>query len=858
MPIVTSSKALPVSECLGELVARVQASIPIVLKAPPGAGKTTGVPPALLDAGIAESGRILLIQPRRMAARGAAKRLSSLRGGSLGAEIGYHVRYDKCFGAATKLIAMTTGVLLRRLSADPLLDGVACVLLDEFHERSIEMDLALGMLQRIRSAFRPELRLLVMSATLEPAPIVNFLGDAVSIESRGRSYPVAIEYSPAMSREPVERQIASVLPGILDRTAGHVLVFLPGVGEIRRVHRMLESHGLNSRDEGSGTTTVLDLFGDQTPEDQDAVLAATAQRKIILSTNVAETSVTIPGITAVIDTGTARVMQYDNRVGLPRLQLQPISQASADQRAGRAGRTERGECYRLWPLALHRTRRPLDLPEICRCDFSAAMLTLAGWGERDVLEFPWLDAPPSASVTGARSLLERLDAIDADGGITQLGRMMLALPLTPRLARFMIEATRMGVEEDASLAAAMLSERDPFRGETLPAIGDSTGCDVYDRVERLRAFEMGDKRSVVHTRAARQVMQAAKQIRRELASLSRDWREPPESDQQHLATATKSERFKRALLTAFPDRLARRRDGDNGRGIMVGGRGVRLDGQSRARSGELFLCIDIDSKGVEATVRMASAVDSSWLDAGHIRQVDEPFFDESLAGVVARRRRYFHDLLLAESPIRCEPGAEVASQLAGQARKNLPRILSKKQEPLFEFISRVRFLQAQMPRLELPLLDDTAIDEVLVELCQTRTSFAELASAPWLDHARGRYDGKQLELIERHAPSRMILPKGNTVAIRYADGKPPTMEVRIQEVFGWRDTPRIAGGSVAIQLHLLGPNDRPQQITEDLASFWRETYSQVRKELRRRYPKHHWPEDPLTAPPTRNGLKPRP
>jgi ATP-dependent helicase HrpB len=354
----------------------------------------------------------------------------------------------------------------------------------------------------------------------------------------------------------------------------------------------------------------------------------------------------------------------------------------------------------------------------------------------------------------------------------------------------------------------------------------------------------------------RHVARAAKQILRETSTLRLQELElPPVLETFGDA---KSDRFKRSLLAAFPDRLARRRDSSSDRGVMVGGRGVRLDARSLAKTGELFLCIDVDSKGVEAKVRWASQIDAAWLDTRHLRELDEPFFDANLGSVIARRRRYFHDLLLSESPIRCEPGAQVATLLASEARKKLAGVLPRNQCPLFDFINQVRFLQRQMPQLELPPLDDAAIEEVLVSLCQRRTSFAELTAAPWLDHIRGRYDYQQLKLIDQYAPSRMIVPSGKSVVIRYSEGKPPTMAVRIQEVFGWRETPKIAGGSVAVQLHLLGPNDRPQQITEDLASFWSDTYSHVRKELRRRYPKHHWPEDPTTASPTRNGLKPRP
>lgn len=836
----SSIDKLPVCECLPEILSALEQSLPVVLKAPPGAGKTTGIPPALLRKGATGDGQVLLVQPRRLAARTAANRLAKLIGGALGQQVGYHVRFDKRCSRNTTLIAMTTGVLLRRLHSDPLLENVSCVLLDEFHERSLEVDLALGMLQRIRSTLRPELKLIVMSATLDPQPIVKFLGDAQAVTSEGREFPVEIRYAKSLSRDRVDDQIAAVLPAALNSTAGHLLVFLPGVGEIRRTRRSIESKGL------ANGATIFELYGDLPPKQQDAVLEPSTARKIILATNVAETSITIAGVTGVIDSGLARVMRFDPQVGLPKLELEPISQASADQRAGRAGRTEAGVCYRLWPPAAHRARRHRDSPEIERGDFSAALLTLAAWGERDVFEFPWLSPPTADAVANARQLLRRLDAIDDDGGITALGQQMVGLPLHPRLSRLVIEAAHLGVVDDACLAAAMLTERDPFRGATREIAGPHD-CDISERVERMRAFRDGELSALPNPAAAKQVDRVAEQIRRLTKSIA----------VVPVSTLPTSDSLKRALLAAYPDRVARRRRSGDLSGVMVGGRGVRLDTQSTCHTGELFLCIDVDGQGTEATVRAASVIEQDWLDRRQIRELEEPFFNPTLGSVVARRRRYFIDLLLSEAPIECKPGPEVAEILAQQARHQLPSILARKHNDIAAFIERVRFLSSSMPELDLPPLDDVAIDEVLQSLCRSRTSIAELQSAPWLDHLRGRYDYRQLQLIEIHAPARMTVPSGNAIAIAYTAGKPPVMEVRIQELFGWTQTPRVAGGRVPVLLHLLGPNHRRQQTTEDLESFWNQTYTHVRKELRRRYPKHHWPEDPLAATATRRGLKPK-
>lgn len=830
---------LPVHQCLPAIMAALRGGRCVVLKAPPGAGKTTGVPPVLFDDPMLAGGKTLLIQPRRLAARSAASRLASIIGTRLGDDVGYHVRFDKKTTDQTRLIAMTTGMLLRRLHHDPLLEDVGCVLLDEFHERSLEIDLALGMIHRIRQTLRPELRLVVMSATLQSQPIADFLGDADAITSEGRVHPVDVRYVATNVRDRVADQVAAQLSHVLRSTNGHVLVFLPGVGEIRATGRAITDTRL-ARD-----CHVLELYGDLAPRDQDAVLSDTGARKIILATNVAETSITIPGVTVVIDSGLARVMRFDPQVGLPKLMLEKISLASADQRAGRAGRTEPGVCVRLWPAAADRGRRQVDAPEIVRGDLADAALTLASWGEKDVMAFPWLTPPPGDAVDSAKRLLGRLDAIDHAGNVTDTGRQMMNLPLHPRLARFMVEATRRGVVDVASLAASLLTERDPMKGSHVTPVKSVVPCDVWDRIEKIQAFQQGERDVVQNVAAAHQIVRVAKQIRQmtNSATISSPT-DAPETAIKH------------CLLAAYPDRVARRRGPGDDRGVMVGGRGVKLDRGSACRHGELFLCIDVDAGATEATVRAASVIEPQWLDERWITEVDEPFFNPTTKAVVARRRRYFDDLMLAESPITCQPGSDVAAILYQHASKDLSTVFPNKDKTIAPFIDRVRFLNNAMPELELPSLDDDGVREVLQQLCQTRTSFAELKAAPWLDHLKGRYNWPQLQSIDQHAPAKLTLPSGNAAALVYDGGK-PKMEARIQELFGWQTTPRIAGGRIPIQLHLLGPNYRPQQITEDLENFWNETYTHIRKELRRRYPKHHWPEDPRSASATPKGLKPR-
>ena len=846
---------LPVTHCLAEIVRAVAAGKPVVLKAPPGAGKTTGVPPALLEQHCVSDGRIILVQPRRLAARSTASRLAQLVDCEVGGRVGYQVRFDRKAGKNTELLVVTTGILLRRLQSDPLLEDVGCVILDEFHERSLEIDLALGMLQRIRTTLRPELNLVVMSATLDPDPIVAFLGDAVAIESKGRAYPVDLHHSTHVSRDPIESQVLDALPEMMRRTAGHLLVFLPGIGEIRRTARAI------SQARVATDSRIMELYGELSPKDQDAVLAPSADRKIVLATNVAETSVTIPGITGVIDSGLARVMRYEANVGLSALRLEKISQASAEQRAGRAGRTEPGVCLRLWPAATHRARRELDSPEIQRADFSAAALMLSAWGERDATKFPWLTSPPVAAVDSANQLLRRLDAIDDHGSLTEAGKQMLSLPLHPRIARFMTAAKQFDMVDSAAVAAALLTERDPFRipsGNRQAPVDRGqmrSDSDLADRVEQLETYFDGDENRPIHAPAARQIRRVAKQLSQVTDSL------PIDPSDDLINECSIRERLRRALLLAFPDRVARRRQAGSDRGLMVGGRGIKLDKKSAVQSSEYFLCIDVDGKGSEALVRIASAIEQEWLQQylGErlFREVDESFFQPSSQSIATRRRTYFDDLMLSESPVETKTGGKAADLLSEHARRDPERIFPKNNQEVDQFIRRVRFLTENMPELELPKLDQIAIDEVIDQLCRSCNSFARLREAPWLGHLQGWYDYEQLKMIDDQAPSRMTVPSGNAIAIKYADGKPPVMEVRLQELFGWKSTPRIACGRVPVQLHLLGPNHRPQQITEDLENFWSSTYEQVRKDLRRRYPKHHWPEDPTTATATRNGLKPR-
>jgi ATP-dependent helicase HrpB len=846
---------LPIDPVLPELIDALRKQPCAVLRAPTGAGKTTRVPPALLDAGLAGQGRILLLEPRRLAARAAARRMASERGGRLGEEIGYHVRFDRVAGPHTRLLAVTPGILLRMLHDDPFLESASIILFDEFHERSLDNDLALGIVRLVQQTVRPELRLVVMSATLAVEPVSAYLGGCPILVSEGRLFPVELLHEPPASAVTAgaHRGVASAVERLLDRTPGDLLVFLPGLGEIREAAHDLESLA-RERD-----LAVLPLHGDLPPEEQDAALLLQPRRKIVLATNVAETSVTVDGVTGVVDTGVARTLFFDPGVGLDRLKLTPISRASADQRAGRAGRTQPGVCIRLWSAAAHRARPEQTEPEIRRVDLAGAVLQLLWLGEADLLHFPWLEPPPASTVEQALALLRRLGAVEQ--GVTELGRILARLPVHPRLGRLLIEGQRWGQPERVALAAALLSERDPFRRSLEQSAGEqaqrhATSSDLLDRVEALEEFE-GDGRTAtplgtLHRGGARFILRARDQLLRSLRQEARRAALPVQS------ADSADEGVMRALLAAFPDRLARRREPGSRRGVMVGGRGVRLIESSGVTEPELFVCIDVDAGQKETLVRQASAVQRDWLPPDQVDSAIEVFFDAEAERVSARKRLRFEDLILEDLPALLPEDEVVARVLANAAAEHLDRVFPADDSPAARYRTRVRCLRQWIPELELPAFAEAELREVLTWLCHGSRSFADLRKADWLQALQGRLSHAQQQAVEREAPERLLVPSGSRIALRYEVGRPPILAVRIQEVFGLRETPQVAGGRVRVLLHLLAPNYRPQQVTEDLASFWANTYPQVRKELRARYPKHAWPEDPLTASPERHPRRKRP
>ena len=826
---------LPVDAVLPEMLAHLRAAGAVVLRSPTGAGKTTRVPPAILEAGLAEHGRVLLLEPRRVAARAAARRMAHEHGSPLGETFGYHVRFERQFNARTRVLVVTPGMLLRQLHDDPFLESVACVVFDEFHERGLESDIALGMVKLLRQTVRSDLRVVVLSATIDPVPISQYLGDCPIVVSDGRTFPVEVTYRPRRADVPAPTAAADAVNELIDRTSGGVLVFLPGLREIRQTASLLESL------ERQGIA-VLPLHGDLPPEQQDRALQSVNQRKVVLATNVAETSVTVEGITAVVDTGTARQLEFDTSTGMDRLRLVPISRAAADQRTGRAGRTQPGICVRLWDEMGHRSRSDQTEPEIRRIDLAGAVLQLHSFGETDLMAFPWFEPPRPQAIPQAEQLLEQLGAMIA-GKLTPLGEQLAKLPVHPRVGRLLLEGARLGISERAALAAALLSERDPFLrddgGWKRPTV--ATTSDVLDRVEALEAFQ-NQGRTVfplgeLHRGSANQLSEVQKQLLRTVGRQTEAERGNRNDDA-----------LLRSIFAAYPDRLARRRGPGDSRARMVGGRGVKLAPQSGVTESLLFVCVDVEAGGVESLVRSASAVDRNWLPPEMLRSTNEVLFDDDSEKLVARKQLRYGDLVIDDVPGHIADEARAAEVLATAAAARWEKAQPPDDSVAGRFLLRVACFRGWFPDVDFPEL---SLLELLPELCRSLRSLDAVRNGPWLERIRQEIPFPLLQRLDRDVPDALTVPTGSVIPLAYERGRPPILAVRIQEIFGLPETPRIAGGRVKVLLHLLAPNHRPQQVTDDLASFWASGYAVVKKGLRMKYPRHSWPDDPTTAEPSR-------
>ena len=823
---------LPIDASLADVLAALQRSRAALLMAPPGSGKTTRVPPALLD--VVEDGQqVVVLEPRRLAARAAAQRVAHELGCELGGLVGYQVRGDAKVGKQTRLRFVTEGVLVRQMVQDPFLDGVGAVCLDEFHERHLEGDLALAMLQETRATVRDDLLLCVMSATLDPAPLQAFLPGAEVVEADGRLHPVEVAHLPRVTTADLEVLVREGVERALDETDGDVLVFLPGVGEIARCQRALQNLARRSAVE------VLPLHGRLDLKEQGRAIRPLDGRKVVLSTNVAESSLTIAGVTAVVDSGLARELRFDRGRGVDVLELGRVSLASATQRAGRAGRTGPGRCYRLWSAAEERGMRPHSLPDVQRVDLCGPALSVRAFAGRDPVAFGWFEAPPEDALHRADLLLAMLGAIDAqDGKLTRRGRELLAMPLHPRLGAVVLAGRELGCATAAATAAVLLSD--------VESLGrDRDGADLHAAVE---AFLMAEERGFPEhlCREFGAFPGTARALRQTRDRMLR--RQDRDDDRQRDTTS-----LNRCLLRGFPDRVVRRTPGaalDVRTGTMVGGRGVTLpkvcDGE------ELVLALRLHEAGrqqrSQANLTVALTVqDLEEAEVGALEDVVVAELDEAQGRVYAVRQVRYRDL-----PLRAARGGEPPLD---EARALLLPILSRdpwrwlgEQKELRRFLGRMAWLAERAPDLDLPAFDDEAVASAALDLL-VGTDLKQLRDAKVKEVLIHRLSPQQQRTLKQAAPDRIELPTGRAAVVDYTAEAGPTVAARLQEFFGLPEVARLAGGRVPVVLQLLAPNHRPVQVTTDLASFWQNVYPQVRKELSRRYPRHSWPEDPLAANP---------
>lgn len=817
-----------------------------VLQAPTGAGKSTLVPLALLEEPFVAGKKILMLEPRRLAARAVAARMAALRGERVGATVGYRMRLDTRVSRETRIEVVTEGVLTRMLQEDPTLEDVCCLIFDEYHERSLQADLGLALALDARRQLDAAFRVLIMSATLEADRVAVLLDDAAMISVPGRAFPVDIHYLgrglpllPGPGEFP-ERAVAPAVQRALADTDGDVLVFLPGVGEIRRVENLLMEAALPAG------VRLLPLFGEMSAEAQDAVLAplTAGARKVVLATNVAETSLTIPGITAVVDSGLVRRARFDPATGMGRLELQRISRASSDQRAGRAGRTAPGHCYRLWSEGAQVSLAASTTPEMLDADLAPLALELARWGSADSLR--WLDPPPEAALQQANELLQRLDALDAQGRLTAGGRELSRLAVHPRLAHMLFESRRLNAVELAAQLAALLGERDLLRREA----GAARDPDLRVRLDMVASGRGADRGALERVqRTARSLVQAVQNA----------------AHSNRPALAIDREDLPGALLAlAFPDRVAQHR-GDGARYLLANGRGAAFAGPTSLARSPYLVAVELDDREREARLDLAVPLSLPALQriAGtHIREEEEFGWDARSSAVLARRTRRFDALILDEQalPVASDERA-IDAMIDGVRAMGLGSLpwddATRNLQARLQFVQRL----ARSDLAEWPASDDeallTTLRQWLAPYLAGVTRREHLTRVPLAEALLARLDRTQRRAFDTLAPTTLTVPTGSQIRIDYLDDNAPCIAVRLQEVFGLLETPRIGGGAVPITFKLLSPAQRPVQITRDLAGFWRSSYAEVRKDMRGRYPKHEWPENPAEAAPTR-GAKRRP
>jgi ATP-dependent helicase HrpB len=828
---------LPVAAALPSLRAALASGTSAVLQAPPGAGKTTTVPLALIDEPWLAGRRIVMLEPRRVAARAAAHRMASLCGEPVGTTVGFRTRTETRVSAATLVEVVTEGILTRRLQRDPTLEDVGLVIFDEFHERSLVADLGLALTLHSRSLVRDDLRILVMSATLDTAAVARILGDAPIVAAQGRVFAIDTRYAPPREPRALEAAVASTVRGSLAADEGDILVFLPGAPEIHRVLALLASDARSDVD-------VLPLHGALSSDEQDAAIspATSNRRRVVLATSIAETSLTIPGVRVVIDAGLARRPRFSPRTGMTRLETVRVSRAAADQRRGRAGRTATGVCYRLWEE--HEQLVPGILPEIVEADLAPLAVDLAAAGVRDPSELRWIDPPAEGSYRAAQELLRALDLIDAENRLTAIGKRASALPLHPRLAHMI---GRAGHGEPLAIAcdiAALLGERDFLRMESA-----TPDPDIRLRLEILASIRA--RRGIAAQPGMNVQKATVDRVAREADRLRRTAGYSAGPDGTHDIDAG-------ALLAgAYPDRVGKARPGERGRYVLRAGIEATVDPALHLAGEEFLIFADLDGK---------RPVSRGYLVAPIEREAVEVLFAKDIitarivewnardAAVLVREQRRLGAIILDERDARADP-TEIANALMiamlDRGILETPNLQAVRSRLQFAHHAR----PAQWPAISSESLRATADEWLLPNLIGLRR-LSDVERIDWNAALLSRHDGRRRKQLDLVAPTHFTVPTGSRIPIDYSDPSAPFIAVRLQELFGLAETPRIGGGAVPLTLHLLSPANRPVQVTRDLAGFWKNSYFDVRKDLRGRYPRHPWPDDPLTAPPTRR-VKPR-
>jgi ATP-dependent helicase HrpB len=856
------TSGLPIDATLPALREALARSSSAVLQAPPGAGKSTVVPLALLDEPWARDKRILMLEPRRLAARAVAQRMSQTLGEPIGRTVGYRMRMDTRVSRDTRIEVVTEGVLTRMLQNDPALEGIAVVIFDEFHERSLQADLGLALVLDARENLTPDLKVLVMSATLDGEAVARLLSDAAIVTSEGRTFPVESRFAgkgapplpgppfgpggPVDSPEKITAQL--VLRALREET-GDVLVFLPGAREIRRVQSLLEAA------ESSASFRILPLFGELPPEDQDAALMPSlpGTRKVVLATNIAETSLTIQGVRVVVDSGLVRRSMFDPSTGMSRLETQRISRASADQRQGRAGRTEPGISYRAWSEGAHRSLAPFTSPEIVEADLIPLALELASWGTRDPNTLRWLDPPPAPMLASARDVLEKLGALDSDGRITPHGREMASFGVHPRFAHMLLKARAMGRLPLAADLAALLGERDLLRGAS-----GARDADIRTRIEVMRGEGSPPGIDRFGLQRARR---AAKDLLRQASAGG-----PNNSTaQDRHSYAYGAADVGVVLAFAYPDRIGRRRAGADGRFTLANGRGAHFaDPQGLAKQ-EFLVAVDLDDRERDARILLAAPLTRADIEehmSERLRRQESVEWNSREQAVIARRTVELDAIILEERPLPEIPvEAARTAMLVGVRGLGIDALPwsreSRDLQARIEFVRKLR----DPPDASWPAVSDAdlaeSVETWLTPWLDGITRKEHLARIPLMDVLRSLLTWEQQRELDSLAPTHLQVPSGSQIRIDYLDPSAPAVSVRLQEVFGLDATPRIGGGRTAVTFKLLSPAQRPVQVTRDLGSFWRGSYAEVRKDMRGRYPKHYWPENPLEAQPTR-GARRRP